>query len=120
MDVRKTPCGERGRKWLGPEAGYFVRRPLRKKSKSQYKRGALNGYTKGVNPPPLQLSVNCLKPEILHERDLPNPAATLVRWPCRVSPERKGLNVSQEARRGTESQGSHPSMHNHYLFVAVL
>lgn len=59
---------------------------------------------------PPQLFVNCLKPEILHERDLPNPAATLVRRTCRVNSDWKGFNVSQETpARGTERQGGHLS-----------
>ena len=58
---------------------------------------------------PYQPFVSCLKPEILHERDLPNPAATLVRWPCRVSPARKGCNVSQKPSEGTGRQGCHLS-----------
>lgn len=86
---------ERERKRLGTEAGYFVRRPLREKASPNITRGPERSH-KGCAPPPHQLFVNCLKPEILHERDLPYPAATLVRWPSRANPDRKGFNVSQE------------------------
>lgn len=52
MDVRKTPCGEREseREWLGLEAGYFVRRPLREKASPNITRGPERLH-KGCEPP---------------------------------------------------------------------